>query len=46
MKHEGGTKRQTFKEEEEEEDKIIKKANVVQINYKYNCQEWNLLNVF
>ena len=32
MKHEGGTKRQTFKEEEEE-DKIIKKANVLQINY-------------
>ena len=45
MKHEGGTKRQIFKEEEEE-DTIMKKANVVQINYKYNCQEWNLLNVF
>ena len=29
----GGTKRQIFKEEE---DKIIKKANVVQISYKYN----------
>ena len=42
MKRERGTKWQTF----EEVDKSSKEANVVQIKYKYSCQEWNLLEVF
>ena len=32
MKHKRGTRRQTFEKEEDKE-----------INYKYSCQEWNLL---
>ena len=38
MKHERGTKRQSFRKSSEE-------ANVVQINHKYSFQVWNLLKV-